>query len=161
MRSAFTLIEVLAAVAIATIVGAAMLKMNSSNLFFLGQLKQSSQISEDLAVAALHADKRFNRSDKSLYDLIGDAYIIENDDFRRYLKAQNYRYTERVADTISFDTAMMSGGEGETDGDEASFETADVEAAAAVPLIQFELIAITLTTDRRHGSILQIRPMTE
>ncbi|MEJ2468886.1 MAG: prepilin-type N-terminal cleavage/methylation domain-containing protein, partial [Campylobacterales bacterium] len=80
MRSAFTIIEVLAAVAIATIVGAAMLKMNSSNLFFLGQLKQTSQVSEDLAVAALHADKRFNRDDKSLYDLMEGAYAIDNDD---------------------------------------------------------------------------------
>ena len=161
MRSAFTLVEVLAAVAIAAIAGAAMLKMNSSNLFFLERLKQTSQISEDLAVAALHADKRFNRKDKSLYDLLGDAYTIENDDLRRYLEAQNYRYSERVADTISFDTAMMSGGEGEMNGDDTSFDAADVKAAAAVPLIQFELIAITLASDKRHGSILQIRPLSE
>ncbi|MEJ2500805.1 MAG: hypothetical protein P8Y65_06735 [Campylobacterales bacterium] len=157
MRSAFTIIEVLAAVAIATIVGAAMLKMNSSNLFFLGQLKQTSQVSEDLAVAALHADKRFNRDDKSLYDLMEGAYAIDNDDLRRYLKTQNYRYTESVADTISFDTGMMTGSEEDDNGNEA----ANVEAAAAVPMIQFELISITLASDKRHGSIMQIRPITE
>jgi prepilin-type N-terminal cleavage/methylation domain-containing protein len=157
MRSAFTLVEVLAAVAIATIAGAAMLKMNSSNLFFLGQLKQTSQVSEDLAVAALHADKRFNRNDESLFDLMGDTYAIDNDDLRRYLKAQNYRYSETVADTISFGTGMLTGSEEDDNGNEA----ANVEAAAAVPMIQFELISITLASDKRHGSIMQIRPMTE
>ncbi|UFS62158.1 prepilin-type N-terminal cleavage/methylation domain-containing protein [Sulfurimonas sp. HSL-3221] len=157
MRPAFTLVEVLAAVAIAAIAGAALLKMNSSNLFFLGQLEQTSRMTEDLAVASLHADKRFHRSDKTLYDLLRDSYTIENDDLRAYLKSQQFRYTETLVDTISFDTGMLT--EGAETGKE--FGARDIEAAGAVPPIQFELIQVTLSAERRHGSMLTIRPISQ
>ncbi|WP_345969810.1 MULTISPECIES: prepilin-type N-terminal cleavage/methylation domain-containing protein [Sulfurimonas] len=157
MRPAFTLVEVLAAVAIAAIAGAALLKMNSSNLFFLGQLEQTSRMTEDLAVAALHADKRFHRSDKALYDLLRDSYTIANDDLRAYLKSQQFRYTETLVDTISFDTGTLTEGTGS--GEE--FDARDIEAAGAVPPIQFELIQVTLSAERRHGSMLTIRPISQ
>jgi prepilin-type N-terminal cleavage/methylation domain-containing protein len=157
MRPAFTLVEVLAAVAIAVIAGAAMLKMNSSNLFFLGQLEQTSLMTENLAVAAFHADKSLQRSDKPLYDLLRDSYPIENDDLRAYLKSQRYRYTETLVDTISFDTGTLT--EGAESGEE--FNARDIEAAGAVPPIQFELIQVTLSAERQHGSILTIRPMAQ
>ncbi|MHC3995155.1 prepilin-type N-terminal cleavage/methylation domain-containing protein [Thiomicrolovo sp. ZZH C-3] len=157
MRPAFTLVEVLAAVAIAAIAGAALLKMNSSNLFFLGQLEQTSRMTEDLAVASLHADKGFHRSDKALYDLLRESYTIENDDLRTYLKSQQFRYTETLVDTISFDTGMLT--EGAETGE--TFDSKDIQAAGAVPPIQFELIQVTLSAERRHGSILTIRPMPQ
>jgi len=157
MRPAFTLVEVLVAVMIAVIAGAAMLKMNSSNLFFLGQLQQTSRMTENLAVAALHANKNYHRSDKSLYDILRNDYTIDNDDFRSYLKSQQFRYTETLADTISFDTSSL------TDGTQsgAEFSAKDIQAASSVPPIQFELIQVTLTSGKQHGSILTIRPINK
>jgi prepilin-type N-terminal cleavage/methylation domain-containing protein len=156
MRAAFTLIEVLAAVAIASIAGMALLKMNSANLFFLGKLKNYAQMQDALSVAGLHGDVAFKHSDKTLYALLDPHYKIENDDLRKYLKSQKYGYSETLVDTISFDTDVLSGDSG-NDGVNMS----DVQKAASAPLIQFELIKITLKEKQKHGSILQIRPIAQ
>jgi len=161
MRGAFTLIEVLAAVAIASIAGIALLKMNSSHLFLLGKLQNYSVINEVLAVGAMHNAVTYNRSDKTLYDLLEADYTIGNDDLRQYLKSQKYTYTETVADTITFDAGMFSSDMNASEEMEKSDNAAVEEAAAAAPLIQFELVKITLKDGTRHGSILQIRSMTE
>ena len=160
MRSGFTLIEVLAAVAIASIAGIAMLKMNSSNLFFFDQLRQYSQIQETLSIAGFHGTKSDDRSDKTLYAMLETSYTIDNDDLRHYLKSQTYSYSERVVDTVSFDSdALFSEEDGGTQTETVS--EVDMEKAASVPLIQFELVAVTLKDKTKHGTILQVRTMEE
>jgi len=154
MRPAFTLIEVLAAVAIASIAGIAMLKMNSANLFFFDKLKHYAQIQNVLSVAGLHGDISYNRSDKTLYDILNPHYTIENDELRRYLKSQTYRYEEQLIDTIAFDTDALS-----EEAPDTEVDMTDLQNAAAAPLIQFELIKITLRDKEKHGSILQVRPI--
>lgn len=156
MRPAFTLIEVLAAGAIASIAGIAMLKMNSANLFFFTKLKNYAQIQDVLSVAGLHGDVAFNHSDTTLYTLLDPYYTIENDELRQYLKSQTYSYSEQVTDTISFDTGILS-----ADTQNAEIKMSDVQKAAAAPLIQFELIKITLRDKAKHGSILQVRPIAQ
>lgn len=154
MRPAFTLIEVLAAVAIASIAGIAMLKMNSANLFFFDKLKHYAQMQNVLSVAGLHGDISYNRSDKTLYDILNLHYTIENDELRRYLKSQTYRYEEQLIDTIAFDTDALS-----EEAPDTEVDMTDLQNAAAAPLIQFELIKITLRDKEKHGSILQVRPI--
>ena len=156
MRPAFTLIEVLAAVAIASIAGLAMLKMNSANLFLFGKLKNYAEVQDVLGIAGLHGDVAMNRSDKTLYALLDPSYTIDNDDFRQYLKSQTYSYNESLVDTITFNADTLS----ESPGEE-SINAADVMRASAAPLIQFELIKITLKSKELHGSILQVRPIEQ
>jgi len=155
MRRAFTLAEVLVAVAIVSIAGIAMLKMNGANLFFFTKLKNYAQIQDVLGIAGLHGSVTFNRDDKTLYHLLEPSYAINNDDLREYLKSQTYRYDETLVDTISFDTDTVAQ---ETD-------TGDVQlnevASSASPQIQFELIKIVLSNKQNHGSILQIRPTAQ
>ena len=57
MRRAFTLIEVLVAVAIASIAGLAMLKMSSSQLFFISKLQNYSQMQDLLTMPAFTATR--------------------------------------------------------------------------------------------------------
>ena len=156
MRPAFTLIEVLAAVAITAIAGIALLKMNSANLFFFSKLKNYAQMQDVLSIAGLHGDLSFNRSDKTLYSILDTYYTIGNDDLRQYLKSQKYAYSEQLVDTIAFDTDVLAS---QTQNGDVTM--ADVQNAAAAPLIQFELIRITLRDKEKHGSILQVRPVVQ
>lgn len=152
MRSAFTLVEVLIAAAIASIAGVALLQMNSSNTLLFTKLKGLSKISEELALVGAHADKRFNKSSKSLYDILDRSYEIDNDDFRKYLKSKKYDYTETLVDTIRFEGSDLAE-EDETMTDQ------DMENAAGAPLIQFELIKVMIKDKTTHGAILKVRPL--
>ena len=153
MRSAFTLVEVLIAAAIASIAGVALLQMNSSNTLLFTKLKGLSQISEELALIGTHADERFNRSSKSLYDLLDKRYEIDNDDFRKYLKSKKYDYTETLVDTISFEGSDLD------EEDDEIITEQDIENAASAPLIQFELIKVMIKDKTTHGAILKVRPL--
>ncbi len=154
MRSGFTLIEVLVAAVIASVAGLALLKTNGSNTLLFTKLMGYSQASEELSLVGMHADKRFNHTTKSLYDILDRSYDIANDDLRKHLKSVKYTYNETLVDTITF------GEDGVKDNDEPQEEGVEEEgAAAAVPLIQFELIRVSIKNDSLHGSILKVRPL--
>ncbi len=153
MRSAFTLVEVLVAVVIATIVGAGLLQLNSnySNLF--GQIQKKSSSSEVMSIFGLHADLKYNRTDKTLYDLLEDDYEIENDDLRKYLKDQKFAYTEHLVDTITLGEEELGGEFGDYSMDEGS------ETSALAPVIQFEILDIVFKNKEMQGAILHVRPV--
>jgi prepilin-type N-terminal cleavage/methylation domain-containing protein len=153
MRSGFTLIEVLVAAVIASVAGLALLKTNGSNTLLFTKLMGYSRASEELSLVGVHADKRFNRTTKSLYDILDRSYDIVNDDLRKHLKSVKYTYNETLVDTITF------GEEGVKENDESQEEGAEEDVAAGVPLIQFELIRVSIKNDSLHGSILKVRPL--
>jgi prepilin-type N-terminal cleavage/methylation domain-containing protein len=147
MKHAFTLIEVLVAAMIASIAGMALLQMNSNNTHLFKQIKQRSSTSETMSLIALHSDKKYNKTTKSLYDILGDTYDIKNDDFRKYLKATPIDYSEQLVETIRFDDAQSS-------------EESDVKnegTDTSVPVIQFELIQLIAKTKEGQNTILTAR----
>jgi len=152
MRSGFTLIEVLVATVIATFAGLALLQVNSSNTLLFSKLQGLSESSEELSLIGAHADQRFNRTTKSLYDILDREYDITNDDFRKYLKEVKYDYKESLIDTIVF-------GENDMDSETEALYENDLENNANVPLLQFELLKITIRNDESHGAILKIRSL--
>ncbi len=152
MRPAFTLVEVIAAAAIASIAGIALLKMNSQSMFLFSRLKESASAAETLSLVGNHADKRFSHTTKSLYDLLDDTYDIQNDAFRKWLQEQKYDYNENVVETVSFGSDMN-----ESQTQEYSSETkAD---AANAPIVQFELIQVAIKREGMHGAVLTARPL--
>ena len=154
MRPGFTLIEVLVASVIASVAGLALLKTNSSNTLLFTKLMGYSQASEELSLIGAHADKRFNHTTKSHYDILDRSYDIINDDLRKHLKAVKYTYNETLIDTISF------GEEGVKEDDkEVQEEATETDGAAGAPLIQFELIRVSIKNDSLHGAILKVRPL--
>ena len=156
MRSGFTLVEVIAAAAIAAIAGIALLQMNSQSMFLFSRLVETSEVSETLSLVGNNADKRFNHTTKSLYDMLGDRYPIENDALRKYLQEKKYDYSEKVVETITFGADDM----GEPgDGAEETFTDEEVQDAAAAPIIQFELVQVAIRDDRTHGAVLLARPL--
>jgi len=147
MRGAFTLIEVLVATVIASIAGMALLQMNSNNMHLFKQIQYRSSNSEPISLIALHGDKKYNKTTKSLYDILGKTYDIKNDDLRKYLKDYRVDYTEILIETIKFDES-----ETEPEDDEMMREE-----DASVPIIQFELIQILAKTDQGQNAILTAR----
>jgi prepilin-type N-terminal cleavage/methylation domain-containing protein len=152
MRFGFTLIEVLIATVIASVAGLALLKTNSSNTHLFTKLRGYSQASEELSLAGIHADKRFNHTTKSLYDILDKKFDVVNDDLRKYLKTTKYAYNETLVDTIVF-------GEEEAESSSEAPETSDAEGTTNAPLIQFELIKVSIKNDFLHGAILKVRPL--
>lgn len=149
MRSAFTLVEVLVATVIATVAGAGLLQLNSNytNLFI--KIKEKSVSSEVVSLVGLHADIKYNKTKKSLYDILDRTYEIENDDLRKYLKDQSFDYTENLVETITF---------GDEDFEEEEFSMGDSQDVSALaPIIQFELIDVAISNEELRGSILHVR----
>ncbi len=152
MREGFTMVEVLVAAVIASFAGMALLQTNNSNTLLFSKLKSLSESTEELSLVATHADKRFNRSNKSLYDILDRQYDIQNDDFRKYLKETKYDYTETLIDTIIF------GDDGEAENSEDTNMLYE-ENSESVPTLQFELIKISIRNETSHGAIIKIRPL--
>ena len=151
MRNAFTLVEVIAATAIASIAGMALLQMNTNYAFLFTKLQKVSTMSEKISIIGNHADTKYNRTSKTLYDILDRTYTIDNDDLRKYLKDQKYDYKERLVATITF---------GEEEIEEEAFSMGDSqEMSADSPLIQFELIQISIKNDSEQGMILHTRPI--
>ena len=151
MRKAFTLVEVLVATVIATVAGAGLLQLNSNYTYLFSSIKDKSVISEVVSIVGLHADVKYNKTTKSLYDILDKTYEIENDDLRKYLKDQSYDYNEHLIDTITF-------GEDELGEDKEEFSMDDTqETSAMAPIIQFELIDVNIKNKTQRGSIMDIR----
>lgn len=149
MKNAFTLMEVMVAVLIASISGLALLQMNSQAIYLFERMKETSRMTETASLIGLHADKRFHKTDKTLYDLLDGSYEIINDEFRKYLKETKYTYHETLIDTISL---------GEEELDEMDPMTDEEAQAQNSASIQFELIQISFKNSLSHGSVLIARP---
>ncbi len=149
MRNAFTLIEVLVATVIATVAGAGLLQLNSNYTNLFTKINEKSISSEVVSLVGLHADIKYNKTTKSLYDILDRSYEIKNDDLRKYLKNQSFDYKEHLVETITF------GDEGQ---EEEEFSMGDSnEVSALAPVIQFELIDIAIKNKQLQGSILHVR----
>ncbi len=149
MRNGFTLVEVMAAVVIATIAGISLLQMSSQSTFLFTKVKESSYMSETLSIAGAHSSKRFDKSEPALYDLLSSSYDITNDRLRKLLKESRYSYNEKVVDTITFGGMFVD--------DEIDLSGSDTGSSQSAPIIQFELIDVSLGSDARSGSVLVAR----
>ncbi len=153
MRKGFTLIEIMVSVAISSIVGMALLSMNNNTIHLFTKLQNGSNIAEQLSLIGSHGDVKFNKTDKTLYDILNKTYQIDNDEARRYLENIKYTYNEKIIDTITFG----EDGEKVEDSEQDSSNREDLEDQA--PLIQFELVQISIKNKKKKGYILQVRPI--
>ncbi len=153
MRKGFTLIEIMVSVAISSIVGMALLSMNNNTVHLFTKLQNGSNIAEQLSLIGSHGDVKFNKTDKTLYDILNKSYQIDNDEARRYIENIKYTYNEKIIDTITFG----EDGEEVEKSEEDAPNRDDLENQA--PLIQFELVQISIKNKKQKGYILQVRPI--
>lgn len=151
MRPAFTLMEVLVAAMIASVAGLALMQTSSNNNFLFERLKHVASMSEQVSVIGFNGDIAYNRTTKSLYDMLDKRYLIDNDELRTYLKDKKFDYREQVAETITFGESGMQEIE-----DENPFSMDESDSKSA-QLLQFELIRISIKNDTEQGMILRAK----
>lgn len=92
MRKAFTLIEVLVASAIISIVALALLQTHSHNTKLIRYMKTQYHTKELFSLVLLNADEKWHNSQKTLYDIIPKKFQINDDDTRKWLKDKSFDY---------------------------------------------------------------------
>ena len=157
MRRAFTLVEILIAVAIASVVGLTVMKSSDNMMMLFSRLQHNATISEQLSIIGAHGDIKYNHTDKELYDLLRDTYAIRNDEFVKVLKNIKYRYDETVVETITLgeDGSMTSSLEQNIS--ERMSDSMNDAMPEEAPLIQFEMVGIYIKDSENKGFIYQLR----
>ncbi len=100
MRRAFTLVEVLVAVTIISVVVIGLLSSNATNAKLSKKLSNQYRHKEQFSIVLLNANERFHNREKSLYDFLATKFNIKNDELRRWLKEQKVSYIDKDFATV-------------------------------------------------------------
>ena len=97
-RAAFTLIEVMVAVMIISVVILAMVKMYSNNTFLFDSYKKHAQINQYASFLIANKEYGYENKNITLYDLVNEFDM--EDELRRKLKAKKAQLTYKVVKNI-------------------------------------------------------------
>jgi len=97
-RTAFTLIEVMVAVMIISVVIMALIRMYSNNTFLFSSYKKQGKINQYTSLLIGNKDYGFENKEIHLYDLVSDFDL--DDDLRRKLKAQKAKIQYKILNII-------------------------------------------------------------
>jgi len=138
-RNAFTLIEVLVAVAILAVVatGLFQISVNSKNNF--AYLLHKAQFDRESSIPIMHNDPKYNHSEKDLYEFLRGDYDIKEDEVRKSLKQIKVLYTQDEFATFS------PFSEGEDQGTESFLEedSTQSEGAQMDMMLMFDKITVS------------------
>ena len=98
---AFTLMEVLVAVLIISIVATALFQIAINSKYNFGFLTQKIKFDTMSSIAFLHNKQKWHNSDKRLYDFLRSDYNISDDEFIKILKSEKIHYSHEEFSTIS------------------------------------------------------------
>ena len=94
MKKSFTIIEVVIAVVILSLVGTALLKSAGINLDYFQKVSKKEQFSDFLTIVANHPNKDYNHLTKSLYDFLQNDFFIDDNELLSMLKNTKIKYIE-------------------------------------------------------------------
>ncbi|MGE4294308.1 MAG: prepilin-type N-terminal cleavage/methylation domain-containing protein [Campylobacterales bacterium] len=137
MRSGFTLIEVLVAVAILSVAAAAILNLGIQSAKLGDRLKQKEALFAPMSVAALHGKTDHSNTNRTLESLLGGSYKIEHEGLKNYLKSREIHYQENRLG--SWDLVPEG-----------------IDSFGDLP--RFEIIERIVTFNDRQGRLYAIRP---
>ena len=108
-RDAFTLIEVMVAVVIISVVFLALIQMYANNIHIFSKLTQTTKINQYASLLIANHDYGWEKKNLTLYDLVDDFKI--EDDLRRELKSTKvkiiYETTKQVDMNDELNTDMI------------------------------------------------------
>jgi len=114
VRRAFSLIEVVIATVILSVVGLALLQMGTKNQKINAYIDKKNTIAPLVSIISFHHDKKFNNLEKTLYDFLKSSYVIDNPEIKAMLENQRILYNESKIASIDFGENNVSEGETET-----------------------------------------------
>jgi len=100
IHKAFTLIEVLFAVVLISMIGMALLKSSSNNSKFMAYNDHKKYFIDKLSIFAINMNDDLHKKTKTFYDLIYGKYKLD-DETRKSLKKQRYELFKEDADTVT------------------------------------------------------------
>jgi len=109
-KKAFTLIEVMVAVMIISVVLASMLKLFSNNSYLLQQLKDQTFQHSLLSLFVSNERYGFETKETTLYSLIEEEFEVD-DALRRELEAKNVKILYRKLKTMDLESMQLELGE--------------------------------------------------
>ena len=150
-RAGFTLIEVMVAVMIISVVILALIQMYANNTHIFSSMKQQSKINQYSSF--LISNDNYGFKDKNIYlDALVEDFNLE-DDLRRQLKEMKVEIVYQEVDTIDMSEFDGSQEEEAEDIDESDEEDKESSNANMV----FEVGKTVLKIDNTSGAILRIR----
>lgn len=105
MRKAFTLVEVLIAAVLVSVVVIGLFQSSQNNLLLIDFAKKKEATNEIFSLILLNENEEWNRSEKDLYEFVKDKFDIKNDDLKTYLKNQKVLYSQEEANLIDLSEA--------------------------------------------------------
>lgn len=106
MKKAFSLMEVLVAVTLLTIVIAAVLQVQQNNLFFVDKFKTSATLDEYISIAAIEQNQSKELRNKNVY--LDKVIDFKDDDIRRNLKNVKVSIKDKEGKEVDLSTDEYS-----------------------------------------------------
>lgn len=100
MKRAFSLIEVMVAVVILSVVLMAVLTLSSSSFKINQSVSKKSEIFFPLATVALHQNIDYSNTHKTLEDFTKNSYRIDSDRLKEVLKSHEIFYLQEELDLM-------------------------------------------------------------
>jgi len=110
MKRGFTLIEIVITVMIISVIGFALLQMQSNTIKTLELLDKRLKVNKYSSFIFSNISQNFHNKDKTVYEFIKDRYNLDDDDLILYLKEKEYGYTQDELFFLNF-------GENDNDGE--------------------------------------------
>jgi len=151
-RSAFTLIEVMVAVVIISVVIMALLELFSNNTHIFSKLEKENKVNQYLSFLMYNSDYGFSDEKLTLYDLIAD-FDVEND-LRQELKNQKVEILYQELDSIDMSEYDPNEDEDNPINDEV-INTKEKEQGSSN--LVFEIGRSVLKSQDSSGSFIRIR----
>jgi len=94
MKKSFTLIEIVITVMIISIIGFALLQMQSNTIQTLELLDKRLKVNKYSSFIFSNISDKYHNKHKTVYEFIKDRYNLNDDDLIRYFKEKEYGYTQ-------------------------------------------------------------------
>lgn len=109
MKKAFTLIEVLFAVVIMSLVGLALLQSSSNNTKLMAYNAQKNSFTQLSSIFMLNMNETLHNSSKTLEEVLNKKYKLD-DDTRQMLKEKTYLFKRDIRDEIALKKTFIPNG---------------------------------------------------
>ncbi|HIC11010.1 MAG TPA: type II secretion system protein [Campylobacterales bacterium] len=113
MKRGFTLVEVLVAVLIISVVGVALLKMRGDMVRSLSLVDSRMKVNRFSSFIFGKVSKKLHGKNLEVYEYVKERYNIKDDDLIHYLKSAKYEYRQDEIYFLHFGENSDSGEDGE------------------------------------------------